>query len=89
MTKAEEIVKAWYLSMLPNEHQVMLAGKRLEVCHSCDQRKETVIGEVCGKCGCPLSKKVFSPRVQDACPLGKWDNLIDRPVEPKSDSVNP
>jgi hypothetical protein len=26
----------------------------------------------CGKCGCPLKGKVYSP-VEKSCPEGKWD----------------
>jgi hypothetical protein len=29
---------------------------------------------ICGECGCPLSKKVFSPNEGiKACPLAKWE----------------
>lgn len=31
------------------------AKRRLAVCRACPLRKQTFLGDVCGKCGCPLS----------------------------------
>jgi hypothetical protein len=70
-----EIFKSWAIAYDPSEEQSQLAAKRIEICNSCDAKKtEPVI--YCGDCGCPLSKKVFTPYM-NRCPRGKWDE-VDR-----------
>jgi len=32
------------------------------------------IGVVCGECGCPITKKIFSNDFND-CPLKKWEEV--------------
>jgi hypothetical protein len=39
---------------------------------------------LCGKCGCPLNKKVFSPNY-NPCPLKKWDSVDSSYLEPSED----
>ncbi len=75
-----EITSAWWDSYFGTDNQKSLAKKRLEVCENCPSleqkfkklRKITVT--VCGECGCPIAKKIFSPKF-NACPLGKWKNV--------------
>lgn len=70
-----EILKSWAIAYDPSEEQSQLAAKRIEICNLCDAKKtEPVI--YCGDCGCPLSKKVFTPYM-NRCPRGKWDE-VDR-----------
>lgn len=73
MNKIEEIFKSWGIMLNPNQQQSALAGKRAEICNSCEHRKEMGI---CGLCGCFLSAKIYSPE-QSACPDGRW-NKIDK-----------
>ena len=70
----KKISKAWFDSWFGGEEQKTLAEKRLLICSSCPERTHIVPGfpTICGKCGCPLSKKVFSGTYND-CPLEKWE----------------
>jgi len=56
-----EILKAWVTAENPNKMQKELAELRLNICMGCDMRKEIIHNKkwsaLCGKCGCPLSKK--------------------------------
>jgi hypothetical protein len=74
----KEIFEAWVISKNPTETQKSIANARLEICKVCEYRKETFRGKkwsnVCGKCGCPLSKKVFSP-LFNPCPMEKWEEI--------------
>ncbi len=77
MNKVKEIVISWWRAENPTPEQSKIAEKRLGMCMKCPSRKESdVFNYVCGECGCPLGKKIFSPVEVGACPLGKWDNLI-------------
>ena len=81
----KEIFDAWIISYNPTPKQKELAKLRLKVCLGCEFRKETIKGlkwsAMCGKCGCPLSKKVFSTN-HNACPLKKWDVTDSKYLEP-------
>ncbi len=70
MNKIEEIFKAWGIMFNPDDLQAELAGKRMEVCDTCDS-KRTVPLIHCAECGCALKAKVYSPKI-GACPRGKW-----------------
>ena len=76
----KEIFEAWVISMNPTPIQKELAQKRLNICKGCEHKKETINGlkwsTVCGACGCPLSKKVFST-LFNPCPKQKWDVVDD------------
>jgi len=66
-----EIAKSWLISFNPNEEQQKIADSRIEICNSCEERKHHIF-YYCGKCGCPLDKKIYSPNRPDSCPAGKW-----------------
>ena len=70
MNKIEEIFKAWQIAYNPNDLQTGLAIKRLEICDTCDSKKDIPFIH-CAECGCILSKKIYSPKI-GACPKGKW-----------------
>jgi len=70
MTKIEEIFSAWKIMFNPNDEQVELAAKRMEICDSCDSKRTKPIIH-CNECGCALKAKVYSTKV-GACPRGKW-----------------
>ena len=70
MNKIEEIFKAWQISYNPNDLQSELAIKRMEICDTCDSKKDIPFIH-CGECGCALKAKVYSPKI-GACPRGKW-----------------
>lgn len=68
-----EIVTSWFNSFNGTDKQKELALERLETCNGCDEMKTNAINViVCGKCGCPISKKIFSP-MYNSCPLKKWE----------------
>ena len=71
-----EIVVAWHRAANPTPKQKETAEYRASVCDGCEHRifKELIKNYICGACGCPLSKKVYSPKPgPEACPKGKWE----------------
>ena len=85
----KKIYNAWVTSYFPNEKQKLLAEKRNEICETCPSRQvltnKLKLGVICGECGCPLTKKIFSYDFND-CPLKKWEEVDTkyRTIEPKS-----
>jgi hypothetical protein len=81
-----EITSAWWDSYFADANQKKLAKRRMSVCASCPSleqkfkqiRKITI--SVCGECGCPIDKKVFSNKF-NACPLGKWKETDESQIE--------
>jgi hypothetical protein len=76
MNKITEIFKAWVAAADPTPEEQALAEYRASVCESCDKKTyvSAINSFICGECGCPLSKKVFSPKPgPEACPLAKWE----------------
>jgi hypothetical protein len=76
MNKISEIFKSWVAATNPTSDQQAIAQYRANVCDSCEKKTHVVAinSFVCGACGCPLSKKVFSPKPgKEACPLAKWE----------------
>ena len=76
MNKLVEIAKAWIAAANPTEEQKIIAEYRAGVCDTCPKKayNSTIDLYFCSECGCPLSKKVFSPKPGlEACPLAKWE----------------
>lgn len=75
-----EILNAWMTSANPNDLQKELAEKRLAFCSTCDFKKEVLRKKqwsaICGGCGCPISKKIFTDQY-GSCPLHKWESVED------------
>jgi len=69
-----EIAVSWKRAANPTDEQQRIADARLAICNDCEHRefKKLVRSFVCDACGCPLSKKVYSPKGPDACPKDKW-----------------
>jgi hypothetical protein len=75
MNKIQEIAVSWWRAENPTKEQSDLAQKRLEICVGCDSRKESIVfGYVCGECGCPIGKKIFTPKL-GTCDLHKWNKV--------------
>ncbi len=75
MNKVKEIIISWWRAENPTKEQSDLAEKRLAICMGCDSRRESVVFQyVCGECGCPLGKKIFTPKM-GSCDLGKWNKV--------------
>jgi hypothetical protein len=75
------IVEAWRIAKNPSKTQSELAINRAKICNDCPSKKTITkhlgeIGVICGECGCPIGKKVFT-NVENPCPLKKWDK-VDR-----------
>ncbi len=68
------IIRAWGASYFATDEQKQRAEERLEICNSCEFIKEISIGHICGKCRCPIRKKVFSLKFND-CPEKKWRDV--------------
>ena len=76
MLKLVEIAKAWIAAANPTPEQQAIADYRVSVCDSCPhmQYYKEIDVHVCGKCGCPISKKIFSPLPgEQACPDNRWE----------------
>ena len=76
MNKLLEIAAAWIAAADPTPEQKDKAERRIAICNGCEHNKlnETLDYHYCGKCGCPLKKKIFSPlEGSKACPEAKWD----------------
>ena len=76
MLKVVEIAKAWIAAANPTPEQLKIAEYRASVCSKCPHNTYTAMVDmhVCGKCGCPLKKKIFSPLPgQEACPDKRWE----------------
>jgi hypothetical protein len=67
----KEIAESWIISMNPTPEQEEIANKRIEVCNGCEFRKKLVF-YYCDRCGCPLEKKIYSPKGPETCPEGFW-----------------
>jgi hypothetical protein len=78
MNKIREIVSAWITSFNPTDEQKELAEKRYEMCLGCEYygKNRPITGdEYCKKCLCPIQKKVYTQKINDTCPMGKWKNI--------------
>jgi hypothetical protein len=76
MNKISEIFQAWVAAANPTPEQILIAESRSAICDDCEHKTyvSAIKSFICGKCGCPLSKKVFSPvEGTKACPLAKWE----------------
>jgi uncharacterized paraquat-inducible protein A len=77
MLKLVEIAKAWIAAANPTPEQQKIAEHRISVCEGCPHRKDQnnyFDTPVCGLCGCPLNKKIFSPLPgKEACPDKRWE----------------
>jgi hypothetical protein len=72
-----EILNAWITSYNPTDTQKELAQKRLEICmEPCEFKKDLLkkkqLVSICGPCGCPIGKKIYTDRY-GTCPLHKWE----------------
>ena len=76
MNKISEIFQAWVAAANPTPEQTLIAEYRSSVCDTCEKKEYIKAANtyICCQCGCPLSKKVFSPvEGTKACPLAKWE----------------
>lgn len=74
----KEIVTAWITSLNPNDEEQSRSIERASICIKCEYKKEILKNKewsaICGKCGCPLSKKVFSQEY-NPCPIKRWEEV--------------
>jgi hypothetical protein len=76
MLKLVEITKAWIASYNPTPEQQSLARYRVSICNKCPNMEyvKELDYHKCGLCGCPISKKIFSPKPgNEACPDKRWE----------------
>lgn len=76
MLKVVEIAKAWIAAANPTAEQKEIAEYRIKICDKCPHKDyvKAVDSFTCGLCGCPLSKKIFSPKPgPEACPDARWE----------------
>jgi ribosomal protein L37E len=75
MLKLVEIAKAWIAAANPTPEQKQIADHRISICNDCPNKsyQKHLDTYVCGLCGCPLNKKIFSPLPgEQACPDKRW-----------------
>jgi len=78
--KVKEIAQSWIIANNPTDAQLKLAEERYKICQGCDKMVDGLLGNPkCDECGCPINKKIFSPKF-DACPLHKWLDIEDSDV---------
>jgi hypothetical protein len=69
------ILEAWLIANDPTPEQIELSEKRAKICETCEYRKEIIkkikVANLCTKCGCPITKKVFT-NTYNPCPMEKW-----------------
>lgn len=75
MNKIYEIADAWIRAANPTNEEKIHAERRYSICEGCEYRKKTLGVDLCSKCGCPLSKKIFSSKMSETCPIGLWDAI--------------
>ena len=85
-----KIVEAWSISFNPTDKQKELADKRWSICSECPKKTEVLKGKewsyICGECGCPLNKKIFTNN-NGECPLGKWNQVDESYFETKKEKT--
>ena len=79
MTNLFTIIEAWRIANNPTKTQSELGKKRALICETCPSKKTITerfgeLGIVCNECGCPIAKKVFTPKNKQ-CPLNKWEKV--------------
>lgn len=75
MIKLVEIAKSWIAAANPTPEQQEIAEYRVSICDKCPHKAYNNHLDIfiCNLCGCPLSKKVYSPLPGDeACPDKRW-----------------
>jgi ribosomal protein L37AE/L43A len=74
VNKISEIFQAWVAAANPTPEQTLIAEHRSAICDVCPHKAHNKAIDLyyCGKCGCPLAGKVFSPRGPEACPDNRW-----------------
>jgi hypothetical protein len=68
-----EIAVAWKRAANPTEEQQLIAEQRMNICDTCEFKQfvEKRMYFKCSACGCPIQKKVYSPK-ERSCPKDKW-----------------
>ena len=74
----KQIIEAWIIAGNPTDAQRVLAEERGKICDECPSKKVITekldIATVCGECGCPIAKKIFT-NDYNPCPLKKWEQV--------------
>jgi hypothetical protein len=79
-----EIFNAWKRSKNPTEIERANSQERLLICqgdadnsgceHYTEILKKKSWSAICGSCGCPINRKIFSME-SEPCPKGKWKEV--------------
>jgi hypothetical protein len=85
-----EIINAWKIANNPTPNQEKLAELRGKICDGCPSKKiitkKLKLATICNQCGCPIAKKIFTPKF-NACPLGKWEEVDTPYIKEKKSST--
>lgn len=82
MIDFKDIYESWKRAGNPNDIEKQQASERLLICKGsntipkCEYYMEIIKNKkwssLCGGCGCPISKKIFT-NTTPSCPKNKWD----------------
>lgn len=81
ISKIKEIAEAWVIAFKPNPQQKNQAQERYSICLDCEHfgKARPITGEeYCKSCLCPLDKKIFTQKKDNACPLDKWKDVDEK-----------
>ena len=85
-----EIINAWKIANNPTPKQEELAKLRASICEVCPSKKvitkKLKLATICGECGCPIAKKIFTPKF-NPCPLKKWEDVDNLFINEKKSST--
>ena len=85
-----EIINAWKIANNPTPIQEKLAEIRGKICDGCPSKKvitkKLKLATICGECGCPIAKKIFTPKF-NACPLKQWKEVDTLYIAEKKSST--
>jgi hypothetical protein len=85
-----EIINAWKIANNPTPKQEKLAELRGKICDGCPSKKVIIKNKkwsaICGGCGCPIAKKIFTPKF-NPCPLKQWKEVDTLYIAEKKSST--
>jgi hypothetical protein len=78
MIDFKEVIESWVIKSNPTDMEKELSEERLTICQNCvyytEVLKRRKWSAICGECKCPLSGKIFTPKVK-SCRIGNWDDI--------------